>query len=226
MSQTLRDHPRLRLRPNDSDATVLAGTLRCWADGVGGLIDEVYRVELWIPPAFPRATPIVFETAGRIPKSFHHLENGALCLGSPTKLRLVLQEVRTIGGFLDAVLVPYLYGYACHERSGAMPFGELAHGAAGLESELLQIFGVARGADVLRLVELAGLRRRDANKHACPCGRGIRLGCCHHLQVNAMRTRLGRSWWRVQADLIRRQRSLEHHPPLSSHSASRVNALR
>lgn len=209
LADVLRRHPGLRLRPRTTDAIVLAGTVRCWADGAGGTVDESYAVELWIPPAFPRAAPVVFETGGRIPQSFHHLASGALCLGSPTALRLVLQEVRTIGGFLDAVVLPYLYGHACHERSGVMPFGELEHGAAGLERDLTRVFRVPQGADVLRLLYLAGLRRRHANKHPCPCGSGVRLGRCHHRQVNVMRRRLGRGWWRQQADVLRRQRASE-----------------
>lgn len=209
LADVMRRHPGLRLRPRTTDAVVLAGNIRCWAAGAGGVVDEVYAVELWVPPAFPRAVPVVFETGGRIPQSFHHLENGALCLGSPTALRLMLQDVRTIGGFIDAVVTPYLYGHACYVRSGEMPFGELEHGAAGLESNLIRVFGAPEGSDVPGLLHLAGLRRRHANKHPCPCGSGVRLGRCHHIQVNAMRRRLGRGWWRQQADLLRRQRSLE-----------------
>lgn len=209
LPDVLRRHPGLRLRPRSTEAIVLAGTLRCWADGGGGVVDDVYAVEVWIPPEFPRETPVVFETGGRIPRSFHHLENGALCLGSPTALRLVLEQVSTIGAFLDAVVVPYLYSYSCHSRSGVMPFGELEHGAAGLERDLARVFGVPQDADVLRLLQLAGRRRRDANKHPCPCRSGVRLGRCHHLQVNAMRLRLGRGWWRQQANVLRLQRARE-----------------
>ncbi len=209
LADVLRQHPGLRLRPRSADVIVLAGAVRCCADGAGGVVDEVYAVELWIPSDYPHSVPLVFETGGRIPRSFHHLASGALCLGSPTTLRLVLDEYRTIGGFIDAVVLPYLYGHACHVRSGVMPFGELEHGAAGLERDLRRVFGMPHRADVLRLLHLAGLRRRHANKYPCPCGSGVRLGRCHHLQVNALRRRVGRRWWRQQTDALLRQRTLE-----------------
>jgi hypothetical protein len=183
---------------------VIKGDFRCHAIGPNDfVVDDVYTIEVRVPPGFPRALPQVFETGGRIPMSFHHLENGALCLGAPTALRLAIRRSPTIGGFLDDIVRPYLYAHAYHERFGRMPFGELPHGARGLKSDLLRLFRMPVGADVLYVLHLAGLRRRVANKKTCPCGGGRRLGQCHNASINEGRRRLGRGWFRKQAAFIR-----------------------
>jgi hypothetical protein len=59
-------------------------------------------------------------------------------------------------------------------------------------------------ADLGEFVRLAALRRREANKHPCPCGSGRRLGRCHNRRVNHLRGRLGRSWFRASLASLRR----------------------
>jgi hypothetical protein len=43
-----------------------------------------------VPDGFPTILPAVRETHGRIPPDFHKLTNGDLCLGSHTRLRLLM----------------------------------------------------------------------------------------------------------------------------------------
>lgn len=202
--EALVRHPRLSLVPSRSrDVVIVAGDLRCLASGPGDVvIDETYAVQLRIPRSFPRAVPEAFETGGRIPASFHRHVDGALCLGSPTALRLAVARAPTIEAFLAQVVIPYLYGHAYYARFGTMPYGELAHGAAGLNADFIRLFRMPDRTKVSDLLTLAGLHRRVANKRRCPCGSGVRLGRCHHLRVNALRRRLGRAWFREQALFI------------------------
>lgn len=197
-------HPGLSLVPTRSrDVVVVAGDLRCLAVWPGDVvIDETYVVQLRIPRSFPRAVPEVYETGGRISASFHRHAGGALCLGSPTALRLAIARAPTVGAFLEQVVIPYLYGHAYHARYGTMPYGELAHGAAGLEADFIRLFRMPDRTKASDLLILAGLHRRVANKRPCPCGSGVRLGRCHHLRVNSLRRRLGRAWFRAQSQLI------------------------
>lgn len=206
--EALAAHPRLRLIPTRSRGFVLRGTIRCWARSSNGReVDEPFQIEVQVSHRFPREVPSVFEIAGRIPKAFHHLDDGALCLGSPTAQRLALEERPTIGGFLDTVVVPFLYGFVIHSADGTMPFGELAHGAAGLEEDILAFFRLPKGSDPLATLLLAGRRRRDANKRCCPCESPSRLGRCHHIAINEARLRLGRAWFREQAKFLVTQRA-------------------
>ena len=195
---------------------MIKGEFRCYAAGPNNfVVDEIYNIDVRIPPGFPRRLPQVFETGGRIPQSFHHLETGALCLGAPISLRLAIERSPTIGAFLDKVVTPYLYAHAYYAKLGIMPFGELPHGAAGLEKEVLRFFRMPSRTRVLELLQIAGLRRREGNKKACPCGSGRRVGRCHNARINVARRLLGRAWFRGEAALFHHQRERERQASLA-----------
>jgi hypothetical protein len=196
--------PGLRIVPSSSDL-VLAGTIEVNARVSGrAVIRDTYEIELRIPPTFPREIPAVFETGGRIPRSYHHLQDRSLCLGSETRLRLLLADGMSLVGFVERCLVPYLYRYSHLETYGEAPFGDLAHGAEGIREDLRLLFGVERESAVLPFVRLVAMRKRHANKRVCPCGSGRRLGRCHNRSVNRLRDRLGRYWFRmVEQQLLR-----------------------
>lgn len=210
LGSLLAQHPSLRVFPATSDGVVVQGGLRCWAVGADDVVvDEIFEIEIRVYAAFPDILPRVYETARRIPRNFHRLEDEALCLGSSTAQRLAMGNATTLAAFVERVVVPYLYGFLRHESTGRMPFGELAHGAAGLEEDVRRIFGVPPNADAMAVLVLAGQHRRLANKRPCPCGSGRRLGRCHHAQVQRLQKRLGRAWFRREVTQLRRQRRAE-----------------
>jgi hypothetical protein len=195
----------LRLTTHLRGGIIIAGALSFVMESPGkDRITDEYRIELSIPDDFPEVIPSVRETSGRIPGTFHRLDNGTLCLGSPTRLRLTLTEAPSIVAFVERCVIPYLYGHSYFEKHGVMPFGELEHGEAGLRQDLASLFGGVRQENVHEFVRLVTMRKRLANKQPCPCGSQRRLGRCHHSRVNALRKRLGRHWFRsVNATLAR-----------------------
>lgn len=197
-------YPGLRLSSTSSENLVLIGTLSFSADGPNAEhIDDEYSIRLLIPPSFPKGLPQVWETAGRIPSTFHRLSNGSLCLGSPTLLRLTLPDSASITSFLEHCIIPYLYSHSYYEKYSAYPFGELLHGQKGIRQDLALLYGVADNAVVFQFVRLTSIKRRIANKQLCPCGSSRRLGRCHHRHVNTLRDRLGRRWFAfVLQDLL------------------------
>lgn len=211
LGEALARHPGLALIPSrDPERVLIEGNLRYRLNGPGEvLIDETYAVRIEVPSTFPRALPRVLETGGRVPRTFHRNPDGTLCLGSPLALTLDVAQNPTIGAFVDRAIVPYLYGHAFHERFGRMPFGELAHGAVGLDRELRRIFRLPQHTNAERFLSLAALRRRDANKLPCPCGGTRRLGCCHNDAVNYARRTLGRAGCRRQLTVHVEQRQSE-----------------
>ena len=88
------------------------------------------------------------EIGGRIPRSFHKLNNAELCLGAPTRLQLIVAESPSVLRFVERCVIPYLYGYSHFERHGVMPFGELKHGAEGVREDLASLFGTERAESV------------------------------------------------------------------------------
>ncbi len=198
LEELLIKYPTLRVVPGPPGSVRLAGVLAFVAEirGREQLADE-YQLEIDVPDSFPAGIPSVKETEGRIPPDFHKLEGGALCLGSPTRLRLIARMSATLPRFVDKCVVPYLYGYSYFEKYSTMPFGELEHGAAGIHDDFAALFGVDELTAVAEFIRLTSMRRRQANKERCPCGSFRRLGRCHNRRVNELRGWLGRRWFRM-----------------------------
>ena len=196
VDELLRKYPELRLQPTKRDETIIAGSLEFYAQTRGEkLISDRYEIGISVPSDYPRTTPAVRETAMRIPRDFHKLDSGHLCLGSPTRLRLILAETPSLLSFVERCVIPYLYGYSIVESGGVLPFGELSHGTRGLRDDLAAMLGVDDDLVLLGFVRLLAKKKREANKLPCPCGSGMRLGRCHNRKLNTLREKLGRGWF-------------------------------
>jgi len=196
IEELLCKYPGLRLRPVTASQVKVAGVLVFSAEAPGKeLIEDEYEIEIAIPERFPKWIPTVRETRGRIPPNFHKLDDGSLCLGSPTRLLLMLSESPSILAFVERCIVPYLYGYSYYMKHGTMPFGELSHRQQGIHEDLAAIFGIEQVEAARGFVRLASMKKRRANRRPCPCGSNRRLGKCHRLRVNDLRSRLGRYWF-------------------------------
>lgn len=119
-----------------------------------------------------------------------------LCLGAPTAIRMKLSLSPSLLTFLEELVIPYLAGYSYFAKQGTPLFGELAHGSDGIREYLAELFHSKSTKTPEEFLRLASLRKRCVNKEPCPCGSGRRLGRCHNRVVNALRTRLSRSWFR------------------------------
>ena len=102
----------------------------------------------------------------------------------------------------DTLVLPYLYGYSYYERHGVMIFGEQEHGDQGIRDQLGQLYQAPPIEGVEEYLRLTGLHKRVANKRPCPCRSGRRLGRCHNRVVNALRSRLGRHWFRDEYENV------------------------
>jgi hypothetical protein len=107
--------------------------------------------------------------------------------------------------FVETLLVPFLYGFSFRERHGSLPFGDLEHGKKRLLDDFSELYGVRDAAAVKEMVLLTMQKRRQANKHLCPCGSGKRVGRCHNQKLNEFRAQLGRNWFRHQHGLSTRE---------------------
>lgn len=190
--EVLRRYPSLRTVPTVAGGVRLAGELAFDRVFNDVRIQDRYAIEISLPSGFPVSLPSVKEIGGRIPVSFHHLDDRHLCLGSPFRIYLAMQENPSVLAFIEGWVVPYLYGFSHKELYGTLPFGELEHGFEGLIVDLQHIFGVMTEGACLEMLKLAGLSRRMANRQTCPCGSKRRTGRCHNRQINAFRRKMGR----------------------------------
>jgi hypothetical protein len=202
IDEVLARHSALRIVPS-AEGILLRGqvSFHVAPEGLEPIADS-YQVEIKIPGTFPKRIPSVWETGGRIPRTYHKLQDGSLCLGSRTRLQIAVTESPSILRFIDRCLIPYLYGYSFSEKHRRPPFGELAHGEAGTRDDLAVLFGTTRLDSVRVFAQLAASKKRIANKKQCPCGSGLRVGCCHNRQINRLRSLLGRAWFRRVRDSL------------------------
>jgi len=192
----LLKYPDLRIQPSWGDDLVLAGTVTFRVAGPNGVvIADSYSVELKVPPKFPTMIPTAYERNRRIPHDYHKLEGNYLCLGAPTALRITLMLSPTLLTFLDSLVIPYLAGYSYFATHGTSLYGELAHGSHGIRQFLAEMFHSKTTDRSEEFAWLASLKKRCANKLACPCRSGRRLGKCHNRVVNMYRRRFGRMWF-------------------------------
>ena len=167
--------------------TVLAGSLAFEA-GPDGMetISASFDIELTVPHAFPNQLPRAKETGGRIRMGYEHVfTDGTLCLGVPIEQRRVLFQQPTLLGFVDRLLVPYLYGYCYWRKHGRHPFGEAAHGPEGILDHYLAELGLDDPLAVLAAIRM--LYEHGYSGHrSCPCGSGRRTRACHHAALHAL----------------------------------------
>jgi hypothetical protein len=167
-------------------------------DGVE--IKHFYYVEIFIPLNFPRELPKVWELKEEIPRDGKHHTNhdGSLCLGSPIRVLKQLNINPTLLGFAKNCLTPFLYTITRQiQRGDGFINGELDHGEPGIVDDYQSLFNLKTKKQVLTLLHLLSMKKREANKKPCPCLCGQRLGkCTLRFKVNSIRKMAARSWFR------------------------------
>lgn len=147
-------------------------------DGLTEIADS-FEIELLVPEAYPRTLPHVRETGQKIDDDYQHVyEYGTLCLAVPIEERRIFARQPRLIGFMNHLVVPYLYGYCYWKRYGEHPFGEQNHGANGIAQyyvERLELCGDVPALAVVAYLYEHGYR----GHHGCPCGSGRTVRKCH-----------------------------------------------
>jgi hypothetical protein len=160
--------------------TIVAGPLpfEASADGLE-TITESFEIELTIPRDFPETLPRVKETGGRIGIDYQHRNPaGTLCLAVPVEQRRVFFEQPTLLGFVNRLVIPYLYGYCLWKKHGRHPFDEAAHGYEGILRHYLDTLGLQDELSALAVISFL-FEHGYRGHHDCPCGSGLRVRRCH-----------------------------------------------
>ncbi len=205
VTELLEVYPRLRFISAGDGVLHLSGSLDFCAQKPGCIqVTDTFLVRIEIPFDFPFVPPSVFPIEERIPKKFHRLDNGALCLGSPTRQLMMLARRPKLIHFFQEFVIPYLYTFVLFEKGIALPFGELAHGRRGLLDDFKNLYSVNSDEAAIGLVFLTSRPKGKANRQNCPCGSRVRLSRCklHHRTVQNLRNCLGRMWFKGQYELI------------------------
>ncbi len=167
--------------------TLLSGTLgfEASADGLETISDS-FDVELTIPHVFPDRLPLAKELSGRIGVDYEHCNpNGTLCLAVPIEQRRVFFEQPTLLGFVNKLLIPYLYGYCFWSKHGYHPFGEAAHGYEGILRHYIDTLDLPNPLAALAVICFL-FEHGYRGHHPCPCGSGRIVRACHGPALRAL----------------------------------------
>ena len=153
----------------------------------GEVLDR-FAIDVEIDNRFPQSVPKVRETAGRIPLSpgrHANRSDGTLCPIVPLDWLVRPERDRSVLSFLQGPVHNYLLGQSLVERGDPWPFGERAHGRAGVLEALRDLLAIETEREIL--VYLNYLSHEEVKGHwACPCGSGSRLRNCHVSRVRQL----------------------------------------
>lgn len=201
----LAAHPRIRILEINDERLVLAGEYHLKAQLSGSqLVERTYSLRLVCPSDYPVKLPTVIDEEKYFPRNqeYHTYGDGSFCLGSELKIKSRLKDDHSLSTFFSEIVDGFLYAVTHRIEYGNFPYGELAHGEQGLVDDYGDMFGVSGKLAVMRALQALGKRKREANKLACPCGCGLRLGHCdYRFILNGYRNIERRRWFRSHLKL-------------------------
>ncbi len=171
-------YPGLNLHPLDDDAWEILGNLHFLGKFQSETIEDNYFIHIYVPPAYPKNLPQVWELGGRIPKDFHKLNDESLCLGTSLDVKIKFHKHPNLLGFIEESVVEYLFGYSYKLKHGILPFGERSHGIKGVIEHYKELFSTHDLIDVVNLLE-ALVCQDCKNNLECACGSGKNIDQCH-----------------------------------------------
>ncbi len=165
-----------------------------------GEVNRDFKIRILVSKDKLKDLPKVVEIGGEIPRvSDNHINSdGSLCLGTIPELKIILKECDyDLYEYLHKTLVPFLYAISLklEGRVTDWIFGERSHGTKGVLEFCRDNFNSKDYLQALHLSYLGTLKRREANKHRCPCLCGRRFGSCSYFNIDAIRNKKGRKFF-------------------------------
>ncbi len=148
-----------------------------------------YLIELSLPDDYPMSPSVVREVGGRIPRELdrHVNSDGSLCLAVSEDMWIKWNGKFDVANFLEGPIRNFLIGNSLVELGHKWPYGERAHGSAGVCEFYREAVGIGKPEQVLQL--LGYLSKERVKGHwPCPCGSGRNVRNCHRetiLQLHA-----------------------------------------
>lgn len=137
-----------------------------------------YNLLINIPPNYPNQLPTVKELDGEIEEEYHHFTNGTLCLGVRIDLFVKFQKQPTLLGFVENLVIPYLFNYYIFKNNGTLPFGQRSHNEKGIIEYYQEVFETKDKLSTLQLLTYL-INDKFEGKHMCPCKKGRKIENCH-----------------------------------------------
>ncbi len=143
------------------------------------VIEDWFEIEIDIPDDYPKYLPKITEIQGKIQSDYAHLnDDSSFCLATPLAERQSFNQDPTLFGFMNNLVIPYLYSYCYWLKHNEYPFGDRSHGMLGVIEHYKDIFNtnaIPELLDGLYRIAQHGYR----GHHPCPCGSGLIVRKCH-----------------------------------------------
>jgi len=180
--ELLQEYPDLKLLGDEKGQRAVEGVIDREATFKDVTLRLTFQVRVNIPEQYPDPCfpPVAFETGGIIPRTAddHIYPNGSLCLAAPISVKMKFAQAPTLLGFMNILVIPFLYAFRHKQEYGQMPFGERSHGVDGIMEHYREYLDVSDDIALISLVRV--LADEDyRGHHDCPCGSGKKLRNCH-----------------------------------------------
>ncbi|MFN0044431.1 MAG: YecA family protein [Alphaproteobacteria bacterium] len=187
VNELTRIHTGLTASDGPDGATLLSGPFPFEAVREGlPSISAAFDLEITVPENYPAHLPSVRETGGQIDPAYEHLyTDRSFCLAVPVEARRIFRQRPTLLGFVEDLVVPYLFSYCHRQRYGTYPFGDQPHGVAGILAYYRDIFELTDERVILYVV-LFLMEHGYRGHHPCPCGSGRVVRKCHGDQLRRL----------------------------------------
>ncbi|MGL4616231.1 MAG: hypothetical protein ACRCVV_20540, partial [Shewanella sp.] len=108
LEEFLSAYSNIRLVDVHADKVELQGEYQLKAQLAGSqFIERTFSLRIVCPSEYPRALPVVFDTAGYFPRNqdFHTYSDGSFCLGSDLKIKSILKADSSLTTFFEKIVV-------------------------------------------------------------------------------------------------------------------------
>jgi hypothetical protein len=195
--------PTLHLLPGP-DGPIIRGTF--FLEHESHEIDR-FAVEIALKPIYDGDLPVVFETAGRIPRTpeRHVNDGGSACVCLPIDYFRKHPGPFDLMAFLEGPVRDYFLGQALVERGEPWPYGEWRHGGEGAVDWLLEFARSLGPKEMDAYLSVMAIRHLKGHV-ACPCASGKKIRHCHMELLNKLRSTLTLPRWRRLFETVRLER--------------------
>lgn len=188
----IKEFPFLNVSIED-DFVIIRGQWPVY--GKETLITE-YSIKIEIPESYPKEVPKVYELEEEIPREpDHHMnEDGTACLFSPPERWEKWPLGSGINTLLSGPIKEYFFSQAYHKRTNKWPFGEWAHGDAGVIEYYFDRLKMRSLNSLKGFIKLSPYNH-PTRQWKCPCGSKKRYIKCHWVLMEPLVKSLPRKEW-------------------------------
>jgi hypothetical protein len=153
-------------------------------------IKDAFSILIKMPKDYPQLLPVVIENGGRIPKiDKYHINPGtdkSFCLASNRQQQELYSKYPSLLGFVEKLVIPFLYSFRCYVKYKVRPFGELSHGSLGILEDYKITLNLKSKKEVLDFIVYLAVLFKNPDKRfkiktrsRCHCGSKKRFNKCH-----------------------------------------------